>query len=120
MNGIWYQQNCLLVCCCSSNCGSSCTDTLPDCQRPTNIVQHVVVEHMCVFDTSTSTLNFKLDRLVDLAALGQVKLDCGSKPAELAAYCGSVVGYVADFGTESQFTEARVGMKLSFENHNDS
>ena len=64
---------------------------------------------MCVFDTSTSTLNFKLDRLVDLAALGQVKLDCGS-----------VVGYVADFGTESQFTEARVGMKLSFENHNDS
>ncbi|CAL1131684.1 unnamed protein product [Cladocopium goreaui] len=35
----------------------------------------------------------------------QVKLDCGSKPAELAAYCGSVVGYVADFGTESQFTE---------------
>ena len=57
---------------------------------------------LCVFDTSTSTLNFKLDRLVDLAALGQVKLDCGSKPAELAAYCGSVVGYVADFGTESQ------------------
>ena len=75
---------------------------------------------VCVFDTSTSTLNFTLDRLVDLAALGQVKLDCGSKPAELAAYCRSVVGYVADFGTESQFTEARVGMKLSFENDNDS
>ena len=62
----------------------------------------------------------KLHRLVDLAALGQVKLDCGSKPAELAAYCGSVVGYVADFGTESQFTEARVAMEKALKRQNGS
>lgn len=37
----------------------------------------------------------------------QVKLDCGSKVAALSTYCESEIGYCSDFGTESQFTEAR-------------